>query len=63
MKKPEVDLGECTLCGGCMAVCPEVFQLNDVGFMEVVEMTAYPEACVDEAIKYCPEDCIYWVEE
>ena len=60
MKRPTVDLSRCTLCLSCVAVCPEVFRQNDAGFLEVVDMDAYPEAKVDEAIMYCPEDCIWW---
>jgi ferredoxin len=62
MNVPVVDIGTCTLCMGCVEVCPEVFQLNDAGFIHVVELTAYPREAVDEAIKYCPEDCISWEE-
>ena len=62
MKVPVVDIGACTLCLGCVEVCPDVFRENDSGFIEVVEMESYPEAEVDEAIKYCPEDCIDWEE-
>ena len=60
VKRPTVDLGRCTLCLGCVAVCPEVFRLSDAGYIEIVEMDVYPEAEVDEAIMYCPEDCISW---
>jgi len=63
MKIPVVDIGACTLCMGCVEVCPEVFQLNDAGFIEVIEQKTYPETAVDEAIKYCPEDCIGWEEQ
>jgi len=58
-----VDLSTCTLCMGCVAVCPEVFSMNDAGYIAVADMAAYPEACVDEAIKYCPEDVIAWETE
>ena len=61
MKMPVVDIVACTLCMGCVEVCPQVFRLNDdIGYIEVVEMEVYPEAQVNEAIKYCPEDCITW---
>ena len=60
MKIPVVDIGACTLCMGCVEVCPEVFQENDAGYIEVVEMDVYPEKAVNEAIKYCPVDCIEW---
>ena len=63
MKRPSVDIGACTLCEGCIEVCPSVFFINDLGKIEVVDMAAYPENEVDEAIKYCPEDCIYWEED
>ena len=63
MKKPVVDIGECSLCEGCIQVCPSVFLLNDMGYIEVADLLAYPEAEVDDAIKYCPEDCIDWDSE
>jgi ferredoxin len=59
-KVPAVDIGCCTLCLGCVEVCPGVFSLNDSGFIQVADLTAYPEDQVEEAIKYCPDDCIYW---
>ena len=63
MKVPVVDLSRCSVCSACIEVCPVVFRLNDVGYIEIIEMTSYPETEVDEAIKYCPEDCICWEEE
>jgi ferredoxin len=55
MKIPVVDIGTCTLCMGCVEVCPEVFQQNDAGYIHVIELDVYPEAGVNEAIKYCPK--------
>ena len=63
MKVPVVDIGACTLCMGCVEVCPEVFRQNDAGYIEVLELETYPQEAVDEAIKYCPEDCINWEEQ
>lgn len=63
MKIPVVDIGTCTLCMGCVEVCPEVFRENDAGYIEVAELETYPEEAVNEAIKYCPEDCITWEED
>lgn len=60
MKIPVVDIGTCTLCMGCVEVCPEVFQQTDAGYIAVVELDDYPQAAVDEAIKYCPENSISW---
>lgn len=51
------------MCMGCVAVCPEVFHENESGYIEVIELDTYPEEMVNEAIKYCPEDCITWEEE
>jgi ferredoxin len=59
MKIPSVDISLCSLCEGCVGVCPEVFRVNDSGFIEVATLSEYPD-CVEEAIKYCPEDCISW---
>ena len=63
MKIPTVDLSRCSLCGVCIEVCPLVFRLSGAGYIEVIELSSYPEPEVDDAIKYCPEDCIYWEED
>ncbi len=61
MKIPVVDVVACTMCMGCVEVCPEVFRLNDdLGIIEVADLDVYPVELVDEAIKYCPEDAIEW---
>lgn len=61
MKRPAVDIGACSLCMGCVELCPEVFRLNDnTGFIEVIDLEQYPADLVNEAIKYCPQDCIDW---
>lgn len=60
MKRPALDLACCTRCDGCIEVCPEVFVLTDAGYVHVRDLPTYPEAEVDEAIKYCPDDCIQW---
>jgi ferredoxin len=60
-KIPTVDIGRCTLCGGCVEVAPQVFRYNNgFGYIEVVELENYPVEQVDEAIKICPVDCIEW---
>ncbi len=60
MKKPEIELSECIRCGVCEAVCPQVFHLCGNAYVRIAEMAVYPEAAVDEAIRNCPVDCIYW---
>ena len=59
-KTPEVDLSLCTACGGCIELCPDVFRLNQANYLEVVLLDEYPEDCIDEAIRDCPEDCLTW---
>ena len=63
MKKPIVELSDCISCGVCAEVSPTVFRLNDAGYIEVIEKDAYPQEEVDDAIKYCPTDCISWTDE
>jgi ferredoxin len=60
IKKPVIDLSDCILCGVCQDVCPEVFWLNDAGYIEILELLDYPCSGVDDAIKNCPADCIAW---
>ena len=60
MKVPVVELSECIVCGVCVETCPQVFRLNEAGYIEIIELEAYPESDVNDAIKYCPVDCIYW---
>ena len=59
-KVPALDLSRCTRCEACLEVYPEVFIVNPVGYLEVVDLPAYAEECVEEAIKYCPAACISW---
>jgi len=60
MKVPDIDLALCSVCGGCLDLCPLVFSLNAAGYVEVADLPEYPEAEVDEAIKNCPAACISW---
>jgi ferredoxin len=41
-------------------MAPSVFMLNQAGYVEVVELDTYPEDEVNDAIRYCPENCITW---
>jgi len=58
--RPVIDLSDCILCGICSDLCPEIFNLNDAGYIEITELQEYPRACVDEAVRNCPKDCISW---
>lgn len=63
-KVPVVDLSECIECECCVEICPEVFRCNEaVGYIEVVELEKYPELDIQDAINFCPTDCISWEEE
>ena len=63
MKIPVVELSLCIRCGICVDLCPEIFRMNDADYVEVTEVTNYPELEINDAIKCCPTDCIYWEEE
>jgi ferredoxin len=63
--KPEravsIDLGACSKCGGCIEVAPEIFRWSESGgYVEVRDLATYDPELVNEAIKWCPENCIYW---
>ncbi len=63
MTAPVVDIGLCSECGGCVEIAPEIFRYNEhTGLIEVIESDGYLVEDVEEAIKNCPEDCIYWDE-
>jgi len=60
MKRPVVELSDCIRCEVCVEACPAAFRMNAAGFVEVIDLSAYPEEAVNEAIKHCPADCIRW---
>jgi len=62
MKIPVVELSDCIVCGVCVEACPQVFKLNNAGYIEVRDLKSFPAEDVNEAIKYCPADCIDWLE-
>ena len=63
MQIPVVELSDCIVCGVCVEACPEVFKLNEAGYIEVIELKRYPPEDVNAAIKNCPTNCISWQEE
>ncbi len=62
MKTPVLDLADCILCEVCIGVAPHAFEINDVGFIEVLPLDNYDDEDIHEAIKNCPKDCISWEE-
>ncbi len=63
MKRPVVELSDCNRCEVCVESCPSVFRMNEAGFVEVADLSRYPEDEVNETIKNCPADCVFWEEE
>jgi ferredoxin len=59
---PVVDIAECVDCGGCIELCPEAFKKNEMGYIEVVALSKYPQSAIQEAINICPADCMTWEE-
>lgn len=58
--KVKVVEDRCIGCGQCEASCPEVFQINDEGFAEVIT-DEYKEELVNNiksAASGCPTDAI-----
>jgi len=69
MKKLVVDQEKCIGCGTCVALCPEVFKLNDEGKAEVKlpasnfqppTFSSQLQDKVNEAIDSCPVEAIGW---
>ena len=58
MKRPNINLSDCVLCEICVELCPEIFKINEVGFIEVLALKEYNKNCVKEATKNCPKNCI-----
>jgi ferredoxin len=58
-KKVVIDTDECTACGTCVEICPEVFSMEeDAEAAEVIKETGGPEDTIDT----CPVQCITWEE-
>ena len=58
--KASVDPDLCVGTGSCVAICPEVFQLNDDGIAEVKkeQIPADLEDSCREAAESCPVEAI-----
>jgi ferredoxin len=58
--KVEIDTDRCRGHGVCWGLCPQVFDLTDDGYAEVLvsEVPAEFEAVVLDAVKRCPERAI-----
>ena len=59
-KEVVLDSYECTGCGGCVDICPEVFALQDGSEKaQVIRPEAIDLDCVKEIIVLCPPKCIH----
>lgn len=62
MKEPVVDRELCTGAAVCVAIAPEVFELDDEGISVVKDPEGADETTIQQAIDGCPEDAIRWEE-
>ena len=67
--KVSIDKSKCIMCGSCVAICPEVFEMKDDGSVDVKEQYKGKDisddaiiAKVKEAESACPATAIV-VEE
>ena len=57
--KPGIDRSSCSDCESCLSLGPSIFIRNkETGVIEVAELDDYPEEEIQEAVNYCPENCI-----
>lgn len=50
----------CIGCSACVAICPDVYVLNDEWLSVVKELQNYENLWVDDSIKACPVNAISW---
>jgi len=50
----------CIGCSACVAIAPEVFELNEEWMADVKPLDSYPEEDVNNAIAACPVNAISW---
>ena len=64
MKEPdvcctvEIEMENCILCGVCSELAPQIFSLNDAGYIEVNDNECYDSVGLHHAVANCPKDCI-----
>jgi len=59
IKAPHVN-ETCIGCSACVAISPEVFELNEDGLSVVIENENYEGKWVDDSIAACPVNAISW---
>lgn len=56
--KPKVDQEKCTGCGTCVALCPDVFEIDEDGKSKVKNADACDNCDCQAAADSCPEEAI-----
>ena len=58
--KVVVDFDMCASTGGCMQVCPEVFEVRSDGYLYILQENPGPELAkkLKEAVDLCPTAAI-----
>jgi len=59
VKTPHVN-ETCIGCSACVAISPEVFELDDEWMSVVIKCDNYDGKGVDDSIGACPVDAITW---
>ncbi len=63
MKKLVVDKEKCIGSQACIAIAPEVFELDENGKSQIKDQKGANEPTIEDAINACPAGAISWVEE
>ncbi len=53
-----VNMECCILCGVCTDLAPHAFELNDAGYIDVLDLDDYEDKDIREAVNNCPRHCI-----
>ncbi len=56
--KIKIDQEKCIGCGSCVAVCPEIFKINDEGKVEAIVEEIEKLGCSKTAEENCPVKAI-----
>ncbi|MGD0329167.1 MAG: ferredoxin [Nitrososphaeria archaeon] len=58
MPKPKVDMDTCIGCAACVAICPDVFELQDDGKSHVKNPDACDKCDCQASVDSCPVSAI-----
>jgi len=63
MKKLFVNKETCVGSQACIAIAPEVFELDENSRSQVKDQKGANESTIEDAINACPVRAISWIEE